>query len=159
VLVAVDEAETLLEASKTVAGSGVQPWPPIKESVGEPEKDRLTAFGTSIPWGDYGPILKEAKTLLSWLQDGSVHAAQVRRLLGYAEMARQFQLTGDTRHLQFAPLLVRDLRRSWQDKTPAQKDARQWAAELTLPESTRMKYLRFVCEYALSGNRTLSREE
>lgn len=158
VLLAVEEAEKLLEASKTIGGPGVEPWPlPKNKPRGEPQKGRITAFGTSIPWGHYGEVLGQARRLLGWLQDETLRTAQVRRLLHFAEMAREYQRTGDTGYLQYAPLLVRELRRNWQGAN--QREAHQWAAQLTVIESETMKSARFVCEYALYGNRTQKRED
>jgi CRISPR-associated protein Csm1 len=157
VLLAVEEAEKLLEASKTIGGSGVEPWPPPVKPRGEPQKGRITAFGTSIPWGQYGEVLSQAWRLLGWLQDETLRTAQVRRLLHFAEMAREYQRTHDTNYLQYAPLLVRELRRNWQGAN--QREAHEWAAQLTVIESETMKSARFICDYALYGNRTQKRED
>jgi CRISPR-associated protein Csm1 len=158
VLLVVEEAEKLLGASKTIGGSGVEPWPlPKNKPRGEPQKGRITALGTSIPWSQYGEVLNQARRLLGWLQDETLRTAQVRRLLHFAEMAREYQHTHDTNYLQYAPLLVRELRRNWQAAN--QREAREWAAQLTVIESETMKSARFVCEYALYGNRTLKRED
>lgn len=158
VLLVVEEAEKLLGASKTIGGSGVEPWPlPKNKPRGEPQKGRITALGTSIPWSQYGEVLNQARRLLGWLQDETLRTAQVRRLLHFAEMAREYQHTHDTNYLQYAPLLVRELRRNWQGAN--QREAREWAAQLTVIESETMKSARFICEYALYGNRTQKRED
>ncbi len=63
-LTATEQAEALLEASKVVPGSGVLPWPLPGDHRGEPCKDRITVFGTSIPWGEFPTVLGFAKRML-----------------------------------------------------------------------------------------------
>ncbi len=154
VLDAVREADAHLEASKSLPGRGVLPWPLPEPPEGRPLKDRFTALGTSLPWETYPDILDAAKTLLGWLRDETVTAGCVRRLLRYSGMYREFQRTGRTPHLRYAPLLAYDLRRNWPERTPAQRRAREWAAALAAPDSEQMKALHFICQYALNGIRT-----
>jgi CRISPR-associated protein Csm1 len=152
VLVALAQAEDFLEASKRLPGPEILPWP-SEHSEGDPQKDRLTAFGTSIPWSEYPGVDNQAKRVLRWLEDGTLKTSKVRRLLWFAEMARKFQRTRQTRYLEYLPLLVRELRRNWGEQTESQREARQWAAGLTLPSPEAMRPIRFVCEYALYGIR------
>jgi CRISPR-associated protein Csm1 len=159
VLMGVEEADRLLEASKSLSGHGPLPWPAPEDQAGSPEKDRLTALGTSVPWSEFPATLARGKQLYAWLHDETLRTSQVRRLLTYAEMACQFQRTHDTRYLQYVPYLVRELRRNWPEDTPARQQAREWAAQLTLPDAAEMKRLRFLCHYALYANRTPVREE
>jgi len=157
VLVALEHAEKLLKASKTIRGEGVQPWPQTPQSSGPVTKGRLTAFGTSIPWDQLSETLQQAQRLIEWLQQGVLSAAQVRRVLHLAQMAQDFQRTGKTIYLEYLPLLARELRRNWQQ--PCQREALEWARRLMQPEAKEMKIARFVCHYALYGVRTTNQED
>lgn len=113
-------------------------------------KDRLVAFGSALPWDQVPQAMSRAQQVLGWLQEGALHTAQVRRLLGYARLHQQYQHTGDAQYLRYAPTLVYDIRRNW-DKAPP--EALEWVRCLTVPQSEEMPLLRFVCEYALNGIR------
>ena len=104
-------------------------------------------------------MLKLAKQMLAWLQEGTLRTAQVRRLLVFAEMDRQFQRTRDTKYLQYVPHLVREIRRNWREETDAQRAACRWAARLATPDSREMGVVPFLCHYALYGNRSASSED
>lgn len=153
VLTAVEFAENLLEVSKHTAADGPVPiaYPPDPGAT--PTKDRITLFQTSIPWSHFSGILHKAEKLRDWIKDGTVNTGKVRRLLGYANLYRQFQRTRKTEHLAYAPMLAYDLRRNWGEKTDEQRAAKDWAARLATPDSEDMKTLRFICEYALYGVR------
>lgn len=149
ILSAIEECEILLEVSKTARGEGILPCPLPPTVEGPAKKDRFTAFRTSMPWDRYSGAIQRAKRLHGWIQSADVSTGQVRRLMAYSHMQRRFEMTGDTRHLQYVPLMTRDIRRNWPDKTEGQREAREWAASLCLPDSEEMKALLFTCEYAL----------
>jgi len=151
VLSAVTKADGMMDASKVIPGSGIVPWP-TESLTGIAQKDRVTVFGTSIPWEQYPEVLKRALWLGQLLHKGKTNPGRVRRLLRYAEMFRTFQRTGDTRSLRYVPLLSYDLRRNWEvvDGDDEERDALMWAHTLLIPESPEMAKLRFVCEYALN---------
>jgi hypothetical protein len=163
VLKAIDHAEELLEASKRIPGREIIPWPEMrKDSSSDQEvfKDRLTALGTSIPWPMFSEILEQAKVVTRWLKEGIINTGKVRRLMYYAQLERLYLSTKKTHYLEYAPLLVRDIRRNWKDleKSPAGNPAYRWVAGLPMLEAKGMKSLLFVCSYALYANRTSSRE-
>lgn len=159
VLAAADEADKRLEGSKSAPGGGAVPWPPHEPPTGEaPAKDRITAFGTSIPWGLFRGVMENAVNLLGWIEQGVINTGKARRLLRCAEMHREYQRTRDTRHFQYAPALVYDLKRNWKEDTPAARDAKEWAAALATPASRDIGTLRFVCEYALYAVRGKTKE-
>lgn len=162
VLTAVQWAEEALEASKRLVGAGVLVWPLEGDSTGDPDKDRMTAFGTSIPWAEFPQILNQAKQVRDWLLDKTLRTGQVRRLLRYADLYREFQRTRRTTHLEYAPLFARDLKRNWKYDTTEQQAALKWAQELAAQppdDASGMKALRFVCEYALNATRHVDRED
>lgn len=163
VTAAVESADRLLEASKILPGDDVLPFPLTEETTGEPRKNRVTAFGTSIPWVKFSAVMKTAERLAGWLKSSVVNTGKVRRLLQYADMYREFQRTRDTRHLQYLPLLTRDIRRNWtvppEKESVEEQTARKWVASLAVPDSEDMKALRFVCEYAINCCRSLKKEE
>ncbi len=154
VLVAIDEADRLLEVSKTIGGSGVLPYPPPSTDHAPARKDRITLFGTSIPWSEFPSLLQQGKQLAQWIADRAVSTAQVNRLLYYAGLARKFQQTRDTQYLQYIPYLVRDLRRNWLEKTPEQKAAKLWAAEFADIKNPAIFGAWFICQYALYASRS-----
>lgn len=159
VLTAAAEADRRLEASKDTPGSDTVPWPcEWTDPDAPPSKDRITAFGTSIPWDRYKDVLDQAKDLLSWIETDVVNSGKVRRLLHCAELHRMYQRTRDTDHLRYVPMLVYDLKRNWKESTPALQAAKEWAAALVTPESRDIAALRFICEYALYGARGRNRE-
>ena len=159
---AVEEAETLLQDSKNALGTAAITLPPPADGAGEPAKNRLSALGVSLTWGDFALALAEGKRLRDWLAGGAVSVGQVRRLMGYAEQYAQYQRTGDTVYFEYAPLLNRDLNRNWPAQGPGAA-AREWAAHLALPptspESRSITRLGFVCRYALTANRRPRNEE
>jgi hypothetical protein len=70
-------------------------------------------------------------------------------------MFREFQRSGDTRHLRYVYLLSYDLRRNWgsSEQGEGEQKALEWAQSLLVPENDAMAGLRFVCEYALNAVR------
>lgn len=154
VLSAVSATDNLLDASKEVPGEEIVPWP-WKFGPGSARKDRITVFGTSIPWEKYPEILKQAVWVANLLRSGTINTSKVMRLLKYAEMYRAFQRTGDTRNFRYVPLLSYDLRRNWEpgEKNPEEREALEWAQLLLTPESPEMAKMRFICEYALNSIR------
>lgn len=153
VLTATAEADECLEAAKHTSGPGILPWPlPAMTQEGDrPSKNRLVAFGTSLPWGRVAEAMTQAQRLLAWLEDKSLSTGQVRRLLTCANLYQEWQRTGDVLCYRYAPMLVYDLRRNW-GKAPS--EAQEWARGLTVPNSPDMPLLRFICEYALYGARS-----
>lgn len=158
VLLAAEEADRRLEAAKDTPGEGILPWPPGADGVRDEvkRKDRLVAFGTSLPWSRAPEALEQAETLLQWLQDGALSAGQARRLLLYAAWYQHWQRTGDVMGFRYAPMLAYDIRRNWRS---APEQAAEWARGLTVRDSADMPALRFICEYALSGARTRSGDD
>lgn len=162
VLVAVDEAERLLEFSKSVVGEGIiaveregaKTQPAGDSTEGSPRKNRITVFDTSIPWDQFPELIRQAKQLADWIRDEVLSTSQVRRLLHYAGLARMFQRTRDTQYLQYVPYLARDLRRTWSEKTPHHREAKEWASQFLLPNNRAMPALWFVCHYALYATRS-----
>jgi len=154
VLSAVSATDNLLDASKEVPGEEIVPWP-WKFTPGSAGKDRVTVFGTSIPWRKYPEILKQAIWASNLLRSETLNSSKVIRLLKYAEMYRAFQRTGDTRHFRYVPLLSYDLRRNWEPggKEPEEREALEWAQLLLNPDSPEMAKVRFICEYALNSLR------
>lgn len=154
VTAALEEAERLLQASKRAVGAGALPLPLPDDQPGWPQKDRVSAFGLSLPWREFEKALAEAEKLADWLEAGAVSVGQVRRLLGYYEMFAKYQKERDTRYFAYAPLLNRDLARNWQGSGQERQAARNWAAPLAHPnEIEAMSRLGFVCRYALTANR------
>lgn len=100
VLVAVAEAEEALENPKSAPGSGVLPCPLSGPLTGTAQKNRITAFDTSIPWDQFPAVLAQAKQLAQWIAGDVLSTSQVRRLLWYAQLARQYYRDGNTQHLQ-----------------------------------------------------------
>ncbi|MCS7239419.1 MAG: type III-A CRISPR-associated protein Cas10/Csm1 [Thermoguttaceae bacterium] len=163
VLIAIAEAEELLEFSKSAPGEGVVPLirkepglnqSPGNKSTGEARKNRLTAFETSVPWEEFPNLLKQAKQLAQWIENDVLSTSQVYRLLWYAELARKFYAEGDTQYLQYVPYLARDLRRTWGGPTPDHEQAKQWASQFLLPGDREILKARFVCCYALYATRS-----
>ncbi len=99
VLVAIAEADRLLEVSKNIVGAGILPYPPPEDvsAAGEsPKKNRITVFETSIPWDEFGPMMAQAKRLTTWVRQGVVSTGQVRCLMYYAGLAAA--ISADTRY-------------------------------------------------------------
>jgi len=159
VLAAANEADELLKVSKTIPGAGFLPVPSDGEPRGSPTKDRITAFGVSMPWNGFEAAMASARRLLKWMQEGVVNTGKARRLLKYARMYREFQRTGDTRQFEYAPLLAYDISRNWQGIGAAFQEARVWAAGLGTPGSEEMEMLFFTCQYALLSARLQGEED
>jgi CRISPR-associated protein Csm1 len=154
VLLVIEEADRLLEISKSIAGSGVLPYPAPAANHAPPQKDRITVLGTSIPWNQFPTLVQEGKQLARWIADRVVSTAQVYRLLYYAGLARKFQQTRDTQYLQYIPYLVRDLRRNWSEKTPEHKAAKIWATQFIELNNPAVFGAWFICQYALYASRS-----
>ncbi len=149
VLVATSEAEARLDGSKHAPGDGVEPYPLSSHDGDAARKDRFTLFGSSIPWAMFPDVFNTARRLWRWLDSGLLTTGQVRRLLQYADMHRQFQRTGDTLYLRWIPHLVYDLKRNWRGGSPEAREAKQWANSLAHPHNPDMNALTFACHYAL----------
>ncbi|MDR1657629.1 MAG: type III-A CRISPR-associated protein Cas10/Csm1 [Deltaproteobacteria bacterium] len=155
-----EEAEKLLSISKNIPGPGVLPWAYVStasdETTTSATKDRISAFSVSLPWAKFSSTMCDAKQLSDWLSKGFVSTGQVRRLLNYAQMYQNYHITRKTHFFEYAPLLARDVSRNWTVKhndAPEKSQARDWAASLALPHSSKMAELGFVCRYALTANR------
>lgn len=170
VLNAVEYAEGFLEKSKRLPGGEILPIiydeTLISTTGGEKNngkkivKDRLTAFGTSLPW-EYVPfVLVQAKKLLNWLKDRTLSTNQVRRLLLYGRLYQQYEVGKNTENLQYIPYMAYDLRRNWDTNTDEKEKAKEWAYSLIVTiGNDRIKTLRFICEFALNGAREKIKEE
>lgn len=154
VLAAIDHAERMLDVSKEIHGKDILPFDQESKS-GPMLKDRITSFGTSIPWAKYPNLLKRGEWLTQLVIAEKINTSKVQRLLRYGEMFRDFQRSGDTRHLRYIYLLSYDLRRNWGEgeSDDEQREALEWAQKLIIPETEEMAGLRFVCEYALNAVR------
>lgn len=155
VLTGVEEADSRLDGAKNALAPGPVPWPLPKHKGDNdkqlPLKDKLVLFGTSAPWDAVRNAVKQASKLIEWVSAGELATAQIRRLLGYANLYQEWQRTGDVLNFRFAPLLAYDIRRNWKDAPP---EALSWVQVLAMPNSTDMPLLRLICEYALNGARS-----
>ncbi len=154
VLEAVDAADEYLEVSKTICGDDILPMKSDKNEINIPLKNRITLFGTSIPWDDFEDAYMRAVKIAKWLsdEDGTLSSGQVWRLRMYGEMYREWVRTKDTRFLEYIPLMAYDIRRNWTGKRLAdsQEKALSWVRSLIVePDVYDMKTLKFTCEYAL----------
>jgi CRISPR-associated protein Csm1 len=154
VLTAVEQSDRMLDVSKETRGMEILPFDHRSEG-GNRAKDRITSFGTSIPWAKYPDLLTRGLWLTRLVKDGKLNTSKVRRLLRYGEMFREFQRSGDTRHLRYIYLLTYDLRRNWGtgESDDDERKALEWAQRLLIPGDGEMAGLRFVCEYALNAVR------
>ena len=154
VLKAVEHSDRMLDVSKEIRGGEILPFD--QESTdGIRTKDRITSFGTSSPWTKYPELLMRGLWLTRLIKEGKLNTSKVHRLFRYGEMFRDFQRSGDTRHLKYISLLTYDLRRNWGSggSDEEERKALEWAQRLLIPESEEMAGLRFVCEYALNAVR------
>jgi hypothetical protein len=150
-LVAADQAEHALEASKRSPGTEPLPYPPRRgDTAVDPSKDRVTMLGCTMPWIEAAEAVTQAQALEVWLRGRQLSSGQVRRLLTCAELYQEWQRTGDVLCCRYAPMLVYDIRRNW---TGAPSEACEWAKSLTLQGSKGMPTLRCVCDYALYAAR------
>ncbi len=154
VLTAVEHSDRLLDVSKEIRGEKILPFDQ-ESTEGIRTKDRITSLGTSIPWTKYSELLNRGLWLSRLIEEGKLNTGKVRRLFRYGEMFRNFQRTGDTRHLRYISLLTYDLRRNWESGESGEEErmALEWAQRLLIPESEEMAGLRFACEYALNAIR------
>jgi CRISPR-associated protein Csm1 len=148
-----EETEALLRFSKETGGAGATP---TDGSVAGPSlKNRVTVFETSLPWKLFDYACEKSKALISLMGAGHVSSGQVRRLLHYADLYRRYQLTGNTSHFMYAPLMVYDLKRNWKKVSvcEAYEEMVQWVQALSAPKHPDMALLRFIAQYALYGMR------
>lgn len=156
-LSAAEHADSALDAAKGSPAEGVLPYPlPARARDAPAAKDRLVAFGSSLPWPTVETSRDWARALGDWLADRELSTGQVRRLLACARLYQEWQLTEDVMCFRYAPMLVYDINRNWRE---APDQALQWAKELSLRDSREIPSLRFVCEYALYAARGASSEE
>lgn len=150
-LVAAEQAEHALEASKTSPSTEPLPYPPRRaDTAVDPPKDSVTMLGCTMPWEDAAEAVAQARALEDSLRGRQLSSGQVRRLLTCAELYQEWQRTGDVLCCRYAPMLVYDIRRNW---TKAPPEALEWAKGLTLQGSKEMPTLRCVCDYALYAAR------
>lgn len=154
VLTAVEHSDRMLDVSKETRGGEILPFD-HKSAGGIRVKDRITSLGTSVPWTKYPDLLMRGLWLTRLIKEGKLNTSKVRRLFRYGEMFRDFQRSGDTRHLRYISLLTYDLRRNWGsgESDEDERKALEWAQRLLIPRGEEMAGLRFVCEYALNAVR------
>jgi len=148
-----EQTEGLLSFSKETGGIGAVPTHGF--IAGPSLKNRVTVFETSLPWELFDYACEKSKALISLMAAGQVSSGQVRRLLHYADLYRRYQVTGNTSHFMYAPLMVYDLKRNWKKTTEWEdyEEMVQWVQALSVPKNPDMALLRFIAEYALYGMR------
>lgn len=134
---AVDMADNALETSKDSA------------------KNRLTVFGQTVEWDKVKEILNDAERLKNWMKK-DISTGFARNLLLYSHMNSKFTETGNTEYLRFLPLMTYDIARNLpapDSRDVEKRDVRQWAEGLKDINSTKLKYLGIIANYALNANR------
>lgn len=119
-------------------------------------KDRLTLFGQTLKWVEALDIIREAERLARWIEQKQVSSGFARNLLIYSWMNNEFNSTRKTEYLRFLPLMTYDIARnlpSLDDRNTKKRDIRIWAEELKDLESSRLKHLGIIVNYALTANR------
>jgi len=145
VLEAVEAADEYLDVSKTIYGKDILPMENYENEGKIPLKNRITLFGTSIPWDKFDNAYNRSVTIAKWLsvEDGTLSSGQVWRLRMYGEMYREWVRTKNTRYLEYIPLMAYDIRRNWTGKrlTDSQEEALSWVRSLIVePNVNDMKY-------------------
>jgi CRISPR-associated protein Csm1 len=125
-------ADSLLERSKEHQG-----------------KNAITALGLTLPWKDYNRALEQADMVAGWEDSGTIKSSQLRRLFNYGEVLQEFRQTGNTNHLWVVPQLIYDLTRNWGNRSPEEREAKQWAHQFTNPEHPDIGLLKFISQYAI----------
>ena len=74
-------------------------------------------------------------------------------------MYREYQKTGKTIYFRYAPMLMYDLKRNWDEKTVSEKEAKSWAYDLAKPNSDEMKGLYFICQYVTRAIRRSNEDQ
>jgi CRISPR-associated protein Csm1 len=122
----------------------------LEKKEGQLPKDRLALLGLVLSWSEFELALNESKKLLYWLNKGTISQGQLNRLLTYAQTWEDFVRTCESRYLDYAPNLARDVLINW--RTPPQDGeraaAKQWASSLIMPGGG-IPRLGFACRYAL----------
>jgi CRISPR-associated protein Csm1 len=117
-----------------------------KERVG---KNCITAFSTTMSWEEYRSALKQALQLARWMEDGTLNTGKVFRLFEYGQQLKEFATTGNTAFLKAIPQMIYDMTRNWKSQTDQEIAAKRWAHAYTNPEYPGLKFLPFICQYAL----------
>ncbi|MCR4318155.1 MAG: type III-A CRISPR-associated protein Cas10/Csm1 [Planctomycetes bacterium] len=175
---AVDDADEKLEFAKHTLSDRTEPFGEKDKigkkrhgedeavDIGRPKKDRLTVFETCLQWKDYLEALGLAKQLAKWNEDEVVGSGQIRRLLGYSEMYRDYMRTGDNLYFRFVPLVSYDIKRNYEPRkeeelSDSEKNARDFVRGLISVRSEdenrlefpNMSLLHFVASYAINRAR------
>jgi CRISPR-associated protein Csm1 len=141
----------------------IKPKRPIKFAVAEAErlleqakdngKDRLAAFGQVWEWQHHDGILRTARQLVEWVNNGDMERGWLHTLLELAE-ARHGSTPDPLATARLAYLVGRNYRRN---------DTRQWAENLVRRfdniEHIEIRYLPAIVRYALAATRTRGEEE
>jgi CRISPR-associated protein Csm1 len=141
----------------------IKPKRPIKFAVAEAErlleqakdngKDRLAAFGEDWEWQHHDGILRTARQLVEWVNNGDMERGWLHTLLELAE-ARHGSTPNPLATARLAYHVGRNYRRN---------DTRQWAENLVRRfdniEHVEIRYLPAIVRYALTATRTRSEEE
>ena len=141
----------------------IKPKRPIKFAVAEAErlleqakdngKDRLAAFGQVWEWQHHDGILRTARQLVEWVNNGDMERGWLHTLLELAE-ARHGSTPDPLATARLAYHVGRNYRRS---------DARQWAERLIQRfdnrQHTDVRYLPAIVRYALTATRKGDEEE
>lgn len=141
----------------------IKPKRPIKFAVAEAErllekakdsgKDRLAAFGQVWEWRHHDGILRTARQLAEWVNNGDMERGWLHTLLELAD-ARHGSTPDPLATARLAYHVGRNYRRN---------DTRLWAENLVRRfdniEHVEIRYLPAIVRYALTATRTHSEEE
>ncbi|PKK82043.1 MAG: type III-A CRISPR-associated protein Cas10/Csm1 [candidate division Zixibacteria bacterium HGW-Zixibacteria-1] len=113
-------------------------------------KDSITAFSTTLKWGQFEDALSQAENLIGWYNNGVINSAKIYRLLHYASQLDDFRQSGNTTLLRVIPQMIYDLKRNWQEREDIQRQAKAWAHAYTNPEYKDSPLLSFICQYVIN---------
>ncbi len=151
---AVAEADHLLEQAKT--------RPALAEAL---SKDQLACFGQVWKWDKHEPLLRIARQLVGWCEDGDVERGWLHTLLGLA-VARHPSVFLDRAGVLAPPpdllataRLAYHVARNYRPKTAARDWAERLVERFDNPRIEEVRYLPAIVRYALTATRSRDEEE
>ena len=118
-------------------------------------KNQITFLGDTIEWADFEKLIELGRYIEQLLQKGLVSVGQIRRLIGYSRMYREFLSDNSTTGLHFLPMLSYDMARNYlsnHNRSIEYQRFIDWVLKLRkeILNNKELYYLNIIGNYALT---------
>lgn len=121
----------------------------------EKPKNQVSFLGESIKWEDFTSFIGQGKYLEDIILKGTANINQIRRLIKYSSMYREFLTNESIEGLRFLPMMTYDISRNYSERTTEQSRFRDWVLKMrnNITSNKELYYLNIIANYALMKTR------